>query len=260
MNKTGIEYLTHTWNPLAMKCDRVSPGCANCWHLATLARLVDNENIKPEKISAYNGNGPFLDPDVLKEPRARKKPAVIGAQFMGDLFHDQIHIKYLDPIFLEMRQSRQHQFIILTKRPCRMLGFFRVMGRNYLPENVWIGVSVENQETAETRIPVLNQIKTPRKILSIEPMLGPIALEDLERDIAWMIVGGESGAGARPMQREWVRGIQDYCAQEMIPFYFKQWGSHASNKDLPETPLDNCKQCPEGIREILWEGSEKCQA
>lgn len=251
MNKTNIEYLTHTWNPIAMRCDPVSEGCKNCWHLTLSNRLSKNPMISEDRQKAYAGGEPVLIKKELDAPSKLRKPAIIGVQFMGDLFHADIGYEIQASIFVEMMLNPQHTYLVLTKRPENMLSFlenFIYMGGywfdvpvKYHPQ-IWLGCTCENQQTADERIPILLQIPAAVRFVSIEPMLSQVDLSDFvwehdnrdglsERDaLDWVIAGGESGPKARPMHPDWARSIRDQCRSAGVPFFFKQWGEWAEMK------------------------------
>lgn len=242
MNRTGIEYLTHSWNPLAMRCSKVSDGCVNCWHLAVADRLAKNPIIPEFRQKAYAGGDPVLIEDELEAPLKLKKSAIIGTQFMGDLFHDKVAVDHIDRIMDIIARCPQHTFVVLTKRPEnieeKLFTFYHNDKKDrfqddYLPKNVWLGVTCENQKAADERLPILFKIPAAVYLVSIEPMLSDIDLGiDIGHGIGnlaidrlnWVIVGGESGPGARPMHPIWVRSIRDQCQESGTPFFFKQWG------------------------------------
>jgi len=273
MNKTGIEYLDYTWNPIAMRCAMVSPACDNCWHLAVADRLAKNPTISDEKRAAYAGTGPFvIDKKELEAPSRRKTPSVIGVQFMGDLFHESVKFEWFKAIMdmiCDPSYAWNHTFIMLTKRPRRMMEFFKRLGWWYQEDgscfpHVWIGVTAENQRCADERIPILLQIPAALHFVSVEPMLGPIHLKrtvclgcgkDInQRDcgcpagtadqfryggtrqekphwpVDWVPCGGESGSDAHPMHPDWPRSLRDQCVAAGVPFMFKQWGEWISGK------------------------------
>lgn len=263
MNKTNIEYLDYTWNPIAMRCTPVSEGCANCWHLKRADMLKNNSLIPEYQKNIYAG---LLDPELiesrLQDPLKVKKPSRIGVQFMGDLFHKNITrdmFEVIDQIFEVMTAVPQHTFVILTKRPEEMFRWYQLTsvmgGGDYLP-NVWLGVTAENQEQADKRIPVLLQIPAAVRFVSVEPMLSGIDLsrllsirkstglsewvKDGENNlIDWVICGGESGPGARPMHPDWVRSLRDQAVVAGVPFFMKQMsGRTASERNaIPEDLL-----------------------
>ncbi|HBA84941.1 MAG TPA: phage Gp37/Gp68 family protein [Verrucomicrobia bacterium] len=205
MNKTGIEYLTHTWNPIAMRCTPISEGCAHCWHLRTADRMKKNPKIRASTRVTFNGGmAAYTDPRKLDEPFNVKSPAIIGVQFMGDLFHENIPFEWIRAIFARMLPAAKnnyvrHTFLLLTKRPARMAEFMAWVAKNDelmidvpLP-NVWLGVTVENQARADERIPILLQIPAAVRFVSVEPMLGPV---DLRRISSWHPGHGPEGSDA----------------------------------------------------------------
>lgn len=262
MNRTGIEYLDLSWNPIAMRCTPVSEGCTNCWHLRMANRLAANPTFPDNVRAAYAGEGPpVLVEERLRKPLKRKKPAIIGVQFMGDLFHQKVDSLILKrDIWNVMVDCPQHTFLLLTKRPKRML---EVYG-NHTPwsSNIWVGVTAENQKCADERIPVLLQIPAAVRFLSCEPLLSAIDLRHwlgwwnseegprldgqhgYPNDISWTIVGGESGPRARPMNPEWARDIRDQCLMAGVSYFHKQNGEWVVAEAAPPTALelsDNCK-------------------
>lgn len=308
MNKTGISYLTDTWNPLAMKCTKCSPGCDHCWHLGWANRHASNPNFSDEVRAAYAGDRPpMLIEKRLSEPLKRRGPAMIGVQFMGDLFHENVAFEFVNRVFAVMALARHHTFLVLTKRPSRMLDFFTfsdvgdfisdvgvsttrsredaafdefleaavvnnlwssLVRFAWPAPNVWLGVSVCNADEV-WKIAELLEVPAGGYFVSLEPLLGAVDLMlagalppsnvgkmfvgDLCDDPACMrlsrhypgefgcrwnsvesygapggldlvIVGGESGSGARPMHPGWVRSVRDQCEAANVPFHFKQWG------------------------------------
>lgn len=221
-DKTGIEWTDATWNPTT-GCSKVSQGCKNCYALRDWPRLAANPK------SVYFGRA-FTNvqchPERLRQPLQWKKPRRIFVNSMSDLFHEDVPRSFVDEIFHTMVVARQHSFQVLTKRPWRMLDF--MAHRAAPPPNVWLGVSVEDQATADERIPVLLQTSAAIRWLSVEPLLGPIDLElrllGQIPGIDWVVVGGESGPHARAMRPEWASSIRDQCARAGVPFLFKQWG------------------------------------
>lgn len=238
MNKTSIEYLDFTWNPVT-GCTPVSDGCAHCWARAMHGRKMW-------------GDRPFsevtLHPERLEEPLRRKKPARIGVCLMGDLFHDKVPDGFIDRVFDVMLQC-DHRFFVLTKRPERMESYFTgFLYPALLPnvlKNLWLGVSVENQATADERIPLLLRTPAAVRFVSLEPMLEYVNLtcvSDLYFDalygfnegkekIDWVICGGESGPKARPMKEEWARSVRDQCKVAGVPFFMKQMSGRTTIPD-----------------------------
>ena len=212
--QSPIEWTEATWNPVT-GCDKVSPGCAHCY-AETFAERFRGVRGHPYE----QGFDLQLRPERLKQPLAWRKPQMIFVNSMSDLFHERIPEEYVASVFDVMQQASWHTFQILTKRSDRLAD---LAGKLPWPDNVWMGVSVENQRWT-TRIDALRRVPAAIRFLSCEPLLGPLEL-DLT-GIHWVIVGGESGHGARPMQPAWVHGIRVQCEEQRVAFFFKQWGAH----------------------------------
>lgn len=213
MASRRIEWTHATWNPVT-GCTKVSPGCDHCYADRMAKRL------QAMGVHKYrNGFEVTLHPDVLEAPLRWTKPQIIFVNSMSDLFHEKVPFDYVAQIFDVMRRADQHIFQLLTKRSKRLV---RYASKLDWPENLWMGVTVENS-TYQFRIDDLRKIPAPTRFLSLEPLLGPLSNLDLH-DIHWAIVGGESGPGARPMKREWVVDIRRQCKQQDVKFFFKQWG------------------------------------
>ncbi|MFA6292555.1 MAG: DUF5131 family protein [Victivallales bacterium] len=267
MNKTNIQYLDYTWNPIAMRCDRVSAGCDNCWHLRMAHRMKANPALSLNKRSAYFGGNPVLDLMELGKP-LRKKNARIGVQFMGDLFHPNVKEENIHAIFsimfdCESIKQRGNQFFILTKRPERMKKFLDDIKSEYTRyDNIWFGVSVENQETADMRIPLLLQCPIKHRWISAEPLLGYVSLAGFDGEtyrpwldtkawkciIDWVVCGCETGSKARPMHWDWAICLADQCKAANVPFFFKEPWSFLSppqvkRRELPPCDCESCKDC-----------------
>lgn len=221
MAKTTIEYLTHTWNPIVMRCSRVSAGCANCWHLRMCDRMKANQMIPVWKQDIYAGNTrPRIDEKALVQPIHIKQPAVFGVQFMGDLFRESIHNDMIRDVFEVIKNESRHTFLVLTKRPLRL--FDLGLQIDYQLPNLWLGVSAEDQESADERIPTLLETPAAHRWVSVEPMIGPVILSD---GLDWIVCGGETGPGARPVHPDWVRSLRDQSQASNVPFFFKSWGN-----------------------------------
>lgn len=210
-----IEWTEQTWNP-TVGCTKVSPGCKNCY-AETMARRLRAMGVKGYE----NGFRLSLMPERLSEPLGRAKPTVYFVNSMSDLFHEEVPFEYIERVFDVMKQAHQHTFQVLTKRAERMAAFCN--GRE-VPPNVWLGVSVENKKYGLPRIDVLRNVDAPIRFLSIEPLLEDVGVLDLT-GIHWVIVGGESGARARPMRIDWVNSIRRQCLSVDVAFFFKQWGA-----------------------------------
>jgi protein gp37 len=257
-DKTGISWTSATWNPVT-GCVKVSPGCKHCYAERDWGRLAH--------LPAYAGRA-FTDvachEDRLDQPLRWNRPRMIFVNSMSDLFHEDVPDEFIDRVFAVMALAKKHVFQVLTKRPERMRRYMarlgesaklldagaRTMGYTFehggqyfvswpIP-NVWLGVSVENQETADERIPLLLQTPAAVRWISAEPLLGPVDLAEVpvgmhgplrpyqdkpsQPRLDWVVVGGESGAKARPMHLQWARNLRDQCETAGVPFFFKQTG------------------------------------
>ncbi|MYC93568.1 MAG: phage Gp37/Gp68 family protein [Caldilineaceae bacterium SB0661_bin_32] len=212
-NKSSIEWTESTWNPVT-GCTKVSPGCQHCYaeRMAIRLKAMGQPNYA-------NGFTLAIHEHALDLPLKWKKPQIIFVNSMSDLFHKDVPAWFIQETFDVMRRAHWHQFQVLTKRSERLL---RMSQSIEWPDNVWMGVSVERQDYV-FRIADLQGTEAKIKFVSFEPLLGSLPELDL-KGIDWAIVGGESGPGARPMQKEWVLGIQAQCQRGQIPFFFKQWG------------------------------------
>jgi len=282
MSKSNIEWTGHTWNPIA-GCSLKSPGCTHCYAM-TMARRIEAMGNLPHYAgltNVVNGNAVWtgkiaMAPDsILLQPLQRKKSTTYFVNSMSDLFHEDVPDEWIDRIFAIMALAPQHTFQVLTKRSARMRKYFAAdekgqrafwyrvdravdllcadlgRGRYEIPAwplpNVWLGVSCEDQQRAEGRIPDLLATPAAIRFISAEPLIGPISLRwakwddwngqdgnrrptvdhlDGARMLDWVIAGGESGPGARPMNPDWVRELRAQCAEARIAFFFKQWGAH----------------------------------
>ncbi len=212
--KSKIEWTEQTWNP-ATGCTKISEGCKNCYAEKMARRL------KAMGLKGYeNGFKLTLQPNRLNEPLRRKKPTIYFVNSMSDLFHNKIPDTYIRKVFDVIKQAPQHTFQVLTKRAERMVGFSK---KYDVPNNAWLGVTVENKRDGVPRIDQLRQVKAHVRFLSIEPLLEDLGNIDLT-GIQWAIVGGESGPNARPMKPEWVVNIKEQCDHYDVSFFFKQWG------------------------------------
>ena len=229
MTQSTIEWTDATWNPVT-GCAKMSPGCEHCYAIADAWRL--GHNPAPKVAAAYAGlvaphDTGGLDwtgearclPERLRLPLHWKKPRRIFVNSMSDLFHHQIPAPYIQQVFDVMRRASWHQFQVLTKRAKRLEALHASLE---WPPNVWMGVSVETARYTY-RIDHLRGTGAAIKFVSLEPLLGPLPQLNLQ-GIDWVIVGGESGTGARPMRAEWVRQIHQQCTQARVSFFFKQWG------------------------------------
>lgn len=234
---TDIEWTEHTWNPVA-GCDVISPGCTHCYAMRMAHRLELMGLPKYQNLTRISGgrakwNGQVrLDHVALETPKRWRSGKLIFVNSMSDLFHDAVPLDFIQSVFKTITETPQHTYQILTKRSERLM---RLASRIPWPQNVWMGVSVENSDYLE-RIDHLRTVEAAVRFLSLEPLLGPLPNLDLS-DIDWVIVGGESGPNARPVDPVWVRDIRDRCTAARIPFHFKQWGG--TNKKKAGRLLDN---------------------
>ncbi|MCK4739057.1 MAG: phage Gp37/Gp68 family protein [Deltaproteobacteria bacterium] len=270
MAKSNIEWTDEVWNP-ETGCTKVSAGCDNCYAERMSKRLAGRFGYpkdKPFKVTLHE--------DRLDIPFKWKKPRRIFVNSMGDLFHEDVPWNFINKVWASMIVNPEHTFLILTKRPKRMAQFFSEKhhpwsasdGADKPLPNVWLGVSVEDQKTADERIPLLLQTPAAKRFISIEPMLGGVDLtgiyheeiglslqtnslsgeviclntrsshrhEDHEVSLDWVIVGGENGAGARPMHPDWLRKVRDDCETAGVPFFFKGWGEWFSREQWEDNP------------------------
>ena len=211
--KSAIEWTESTWNPVT-GCTKISPGCKHCYaeRMALRLRAMGQPSYR-------NGFKLTLHEHVLAAPLKWKKPQLIFVNSMSDLFHRNVPFDFIQRIFAVMRRAQWHQFQILTKRSERLAD---CSSRIDWPPNVWMGVSVESPNYA-FRIEHLRQTGAQVKFLSLEPLLESLPSLNLQ-GMDWVIVGGESGPGARPIQTSWVVDIRDQCSRAHVPFFFKQWG------------------------------------
>ena len=210
---SSIEWTESTWNPLT-GCTKISPGCKNCYaeRMALRLQAMGQRNY-------VNGFELTLQEAALELPLRWKKPQTIFVNSMSDMFHAEVPVEFIIKVFDVMRRASWHRFQVLTKRSERLLS---LSGQLPWAENIWMGVSVEN-DAYTNRIDHLRETRSRIKFLSLEPLLGP--LDGLRLNgIDWVIVGGESGPGARPMKPDWVTSLRDQCVEANVPFFFKQWG------------------------------------
>jgi len=263
-------YQPETWNPI-VGCTKVSPGCDNCYaekqafirafnpNTPQYKNVVVKHPLNP-RYREWNGTTQLVN-SALTKPMKWKKPRMIFVCSMGDLFHESVSFETIEKVYDVMYSNKQHIFIVLTKRPERAYQFWqwllnKVAGVGIqdvcstLKDNIWMGVTAENQEQANKRISILLHIPASKRLVSIEPMLGPIDFYDINingefyhtlkgfGDISggdfgqfngpkldWVICGGETGPKARPMHPDWVRSVRDQCKEAGTPFFFKQWGT-----------------------------------
>lgn len=224
-DNSKIEWTDASWNPVT-GCNKISPGCKHCY----AETMADRLQAMGQRNYA-NGFVLTLQPHMLDRPLRWKRPRTIFVNSMSDLFHADVPCDYIQRVFEVMRQAYWHRFQVLTKRANRLA---KMAPDLLFPSNVWVGVTVEAEKYA-FRIDCLRQVPAVVRFLSLEPLLGPLPELDL-RGIHWVIVGGESGPGARPMSKEWVTDLRDQCLRAQVPFFFKQWGG--VNKKAAGRELD----------------------
>ncbi len=215
--KTAIEWTNATWNPVT-GCTKISAGCDNCYAERFAERF---RGVAGHPFEA--GFDLTLRPKRLDHPLKWRKPQMIFVNSMSDLFHKNIPTEFVEDVFETMEHAHWHTFQVLTKRSSRMRNFVnRRYGEGRAPAHIWLGASVEDG-TKLSRVRHIRQMAATVRFLSIEPLIGPIGEIDLT-DIHWVIVRGESGPRARPIQPEWVQDIRDQCVDAEVAFFFKQWG------------------------------------
>ncbi|MCL2417305.1 MAG: phage Gp37/Gp68 family protein [Bacteroidales bacterium] len=214
MKTTKIEWTEATWNP-SVGCTKKTDGCKNCYAEIMARRL------QAMGASGYEDGFEFkILPERLHQPTTIKKPTKFFVNSMSDLFHEKMPFSYLDEIFETIKNTPQHHYQILTKREKKLQRYF---SKRAVPPNVWLGVTVENGSTKH-RIDVLRGIDATVRFVSIEPLIGDVGKLDLS-GIHWVIVGGESGVCARPMEPQWAVNVQKQCEKQNVAFFFKQWGT-----------------------------------
>lgn len=235
--KTGIEWTETTWNPTT-GCRKVSHGCDNCYAATLAKRLKAMGNPRYQKDGPDGpGFGLSLHYDKLAEPLSWRAPRKVFVNSMSDLFHRDVPENFIARVFETMAACPQHQFQILTKRPRRMARVAaRVTAAQGVLPNVWLGTSIESDDYC-WRADWLRTTPAAVRFLSLEPLLGPLASLDLTA-IDWIIVGGESGHHARPMNLEWVRDLRDRCRQQAVPFFLKQLGGARNKRGGDAAVLD----------------------
>jgi len=286
MSDTLIDYLDKSWNPIQDKekgksgngyhCTKVSKGCTNCWAERMNKRIGNGKafverysvlSIQKSEKSVNKSRERIKTEFEIKEsellkPFKWRKPCRIGVQFMGDLFHEDVPFDMIERVFKVTHQNPRHTFIIFTKRPEMMKEYFDGILKNWIaiPPHIWLCTSVEDQKTADERIPILLSIPAAVRGVSYEPALSPVdfskffknnckycgkslnkfdSCSNCEADypykvgIDWVIMGGEAGPGSRPMHPEWARSVQKQCAEAEVAFWSKQWGDYVmSNEQL----------------------------
>ena len=215
---SSIEWTDATWNPVR-GCTKISPGCKNCYAETFAERFRGVPGHPYER-----GFDPRLVEEKLEEPLSWKRPRMIFVNSMSDLFHDEVPDAYIVKVAEVMRRANWHTYQVLTKRAGRLARLLKADLSNHARlAHIWWGVSVEDRSYGLPRIDELRCAPAAVRFLSIEPLLEDLGRIDL-KEIHWVIVGGESGHDARPVDRRWVTSIQKQCAQSRVPFFFKQWG------------------------------------
>lgn len=213
-----IEWTEETWNPTT-GCTKVSPGCRNCYAEVMARRL------HAMGVPGYERNFDLtLQPGRLEQPLKRARPVTYFVNSMSDLFHHQVPDSFLDDVFGVIRRTPQHTYQILTKRAQRLPEYFATRD---CPDNVWLGVSVEDRRRLR-RIAPLRAVQAKVRFLSVEPLLEDLGEIDLT-GIHWVIVGGESGHRARPMRGQWAENVRRQCDAAGVAFFFKQWGKYGAD-------------------------------
>jgi protein gp37 len=238
-NKSSIEWTESTWNPVT-GCNKISPGCKHCYaeRMAKRLKAMGQPNYA-------NGFDLTLHEHALELPLRWKTPQMIFVNSMSDLFHKSVPLDFVLKVFEVMNRADWHTYQVLTKRSGRLL---EVSARIPWSPHIWMGVSVET-EKYQTRIDDLRDTGAVVKFLSLEPLLSPLSNIDL-KGMDWVIVGGESGPGARPMNPVWVRDIRDQCRKAEVPFFFKQWGGVQKKKKGRELDGRTWDQLPTADRLI----------
>lgn len=214
---SAIEWTDATWNPVT-GCTKITKGCDNCY----AARFSERFRGVPGH-PFETGFDLTLRPERIKQPLSWRRPRLIFVNSMSDLFHKDVPWDFVDAVFDTMEAADWHVFQVLTKRSSLMRDYLtRRYGSDRGPRHVWCGVSVEDA-SATARVSHLRSAAAGTRFLSIEPLIGPMGTVDLT-GIDWVIVGGESGPGARPVMLDWVREVRDQCVAQGVPFFFKQWG------------------------------------
>ncbi|MGY1845460.1 DUF5131 family protein [Modestobacter sp. SYSU DS0875] len=221
-DNSTIEWTEATWNPTT-GCDQISSGCDNCYALTLAKRLkamgADKYQTDGDPRTSGPGFGVALHPQALRVPLTWRQPRLVFVNSMSDLFHARVPLDFVREVFAVMAATPQHTYQVLTKRAARLR---KVAAQLDWPDNLWMGVSVENSDALD-RVDDLRAVPAAVRFLSCEPLLGPldgIALAGID----WVIAGGESGPAHRVMDPAWVTGLRDACQAATVPFFFKQWG------------------------------------
>lgn len=224
-----IEWTEITWNPTT-GCDRISPGCDNCYALAMAKRLKAMGSARYQADGSPKTSGPgfgvTLHPDALDQPYRWSGSRIVFVNSMSDLFHARVPLSFIKDVFQVVAETPQHTYQVLTKRSSRLP---KIADRLEWPANLWMGVSVEDEKRL-SRVDDLRKAPAAVRFLSCEPLLGPLPRLDLT-GIGWVITGGESGPRARALDPQWVRDIRDVCVDAQVPFFHKQWGGRTPKQN-----------------------------
>jgi protein gp37 len=215
MAESSIEWTEHTWNPVT-GCTKLSPGCKHCY-AETMARRLHAMGAAGYE----NGFRITLHPERLAQPLARSRPTTYFVNSMSDLFHERVPDEFIERVMSVCARTPHHTYQVLTKRADRLPKFF---AQRECPANVWLGVSVEDRHYGVPRIDHLRRTPAAVRFLSVEPLLADVGPLNLN-GIHWVIVGGESGAKARPMKPQWAEAVREQCVAQDVAFFFKQWGA-----------------------------------
>jgi protein gp37 len=242
-DRSAIEWTDATWNPVT-GCTKISPGCDRCYaeRFAERFRGVAGHPFE-------QGFDLTLRPERLLQPLKWREPRMIFVNSMSDLFHKKVPFEFVHRVFDTMERAHWHTFQVLTKRSSLMRDFLTSRyGEGRGPVHMWFGVSVEDS-SKKSRVRHLQEAPAGVRFLSIEPLIGPIGEIDLD-GIDWVIVGGESGPGARPLKPEWVREVRDQCEDKGVAFFFKQWGGlrpKSGGRELDGREWNDFPQMPGGV-------------
>ena len=255
--KTSIAWTEATWNPVT-GCTKTSLGCKNCY-AETMAKRLQAMGSK----RYANGFTLTLHPDALNEPKKVKKPSMFFVCSMADLFHEDVPFAFIDKVMEVIEATPQHTYQLLTKRVVRMYDYFNDHRCRHVPANAWLGTTIDVGNNNNNRISTLAMIRNaPVRFLSCEPLLDDLTASGrfVLDGIDWVIVGGESGPKARPMDKEWVRNIRRSCEEQGVPFFFKQWGTFGEDGVRRDKKANGCLLDGEVVQEwprCVGEGSVK---
>ena len=224
---TAIEWTEMTWNPVT-GCTKISEGCRHCY-AERMAKRLQAMGIKQYQ----NGFDVTLVPHVLEDPCRWRRPRMVFVNSMSDLFQENVPLAYIEKVFAVMESTPRHTYQVLTKRAERLSEVAHLLP---WADNIWMGVSIESQDVA-FRLDHLAAVDAKVRFVSFEPLLGPVSHVDLS-SVAWVIVGGESGPHARPVQKAWIDTIREKCRANHVPFFFKQWGAAGFNADPADPTME----------------------